>query len=147
MSKVIFSILFIFAFQCNADEQCKEMNISGVNFSTSLDRVVKEFGPFRKKEYFRDIETKGQYSGWSLSKDGLDVFVADLGGFTYANITGPVYIVSSQYKVGNQYPEANGRKEIEIFPCLEPSITEQKITLKLNSIGTIQSIKVEEYGL
>jgi hypothetical protein len=147
MKYIIFLIIWILTFPSLASEQCKMMNVSGVPFSSALSIVERDLGPFSEKSYFKDIENSGQNSGWRLFRSGLEVFVADIGGLTFAHVTDPELTVSSQYKINDNVPESTGKLHIEIHPCSIASITEQRIVLNLRSNGTIQSITIEDYGL
>lgn len=147
MKIVIFSIIFILSTLSFASDQCEKMNVSGVQFFSPIDVVVKELGPFSKKVYFKDIETSGQHSGWRLIRPGLEVFIADIGGLTYAHVTDAKITVAGEYKVNGKAPESSGKSHVEIYPCTLPSITEQRVVLNLGLNGTIQSITIEDYGL
>lgn len=147
MKTIVLILASILSFQSVAVEQCKEMNVSGVAFFSNLSTSESIFGPFSTREYIEDLENRGQNSGWQLSKKGLEIFVADIGGFTFAKISDPKYIVSYKYKVGDRYADANDENEISLFPCTQPSITEQKITLFLTSSGVIKEIIIQDHGL
>jgi len=131
--------------------------ISGLSLGLKDTDIKNIFGDPSSVSYDQDVETSGQYSGFWLGYDGLEIFVADIGGINYIETTKSKHKSIFGLDVGMNKKEVSARlglplkntKDIAKIRACEGDydVTLTFMQLNFSDSDILIKITIDEYGL
>ena len=133
----------------------KLAQISNIHLGDTKNIILDKLGEPNSALIDPDVDTSGQNSGEYLYYEGLDLFVADIGGVTYLRTTQQEHKSIYGIQVGMLFKEVsnllsaniNNKNKITVYLCDQPNFLDPHFTFnfgvneeaKLVSIEILQS--------